>query len=544
LMQEGTRGLAFYVLAEGECSMFKQSMESCGRSVSLWEVFGDVDLFYHSPRVWSCKCVRQGAVWFVTREEFGAVVKQHDNYSRKREVFNFLKSIPTFQKIDRPQLKQIVQSSKLQHFGQGDYVINQGSLVSFVYVIKEGEVSVTRYRNHIFINKHVLRKGQWFGSVTGLQRHQNNVIAAGINSFMTSSNDGVTDVNVGASLVRRVLDPDGSGSEITKSSSGRLAGINLEDFNVVATIGNGAFGSVDLVALASDNTTAFAVKKMSNDNITSADPQHVTNEMKIQSMTSQECPFIVSLYTTFKDNRNIYFVMEFCPGGELFTLLTSAKSFDLNASRFYTACVVEALSFLHSGGVVFRDLKPENLVLDRQGYCKLTDFGFAKKLSNRSHLKTYTFCGTPECMAPEILLYQAHSFPVDLWALGVFIFELVVGKAPFRNKNKDELGQSILRGIEPKLKVTNRIDDVTMNIVEQLCQLRANERLGAGGKGLNEVTNHPWFNGFKWELLRQRKLVAPWRPSINSSTDVRYFHSCTKHQSPIKGNFPGFDASF
>ncbi|XP_078482634.1 cGMP-dependent protein kinase 1-like isoform X2 [Ciona intestinalis] len=600
LMQEGTLGQAFYVMNDGECRIYKKSDDvtltsSTGIPVNPWSVFGDVDVFYHSPRVWSCKCVRQGSVWFVTREEFRAVVSRQDQLSRKKETFFFLKSIPAFQKLERSRLKRIVNCSKLEHYGRGDYVIQQGSIVSFVYVIKEGEVHVSRLIDGTETLQHVLRKGQWFGDVITGKRHPNNVIAASndtvqcvlipimevadVRDLMTSSNGDVTDVD--STLAKRFLDLDGAGSDVTKSGSSgygsegnspallrkfnkrgydvthrkhfasvaaELSDKGLQDFHVVATIGNGAFGLVDLVTLATNPNSAFAVKKMSNQEIVSNEQQnHVTQEKEIQFVTSQECPFIASLYTSFKDKRYVYFVMEYCAGGELFKLMTSAKSFDRKAARFYAGCVIEALSYLHSGNIVYRDLKPENLVLDGKGYCKLTDFGFAKKLSKRSGLKTFTFCGTPECMAPEAILYKGHSFPVDLWSLGVFIYEIVVGKAPFRNRNKDELGQSILRGVEPKLiaaKEAKRIDDVTVAIVRELCQMRPEDRLGAGRMGIYDVTKHCWFDGFDWELLRQRKMESPWKPQLNSATDIRYFDVYNKTPASVSGEFPGWDESF
>uniref|UniRef100_F6SE21 cGMP-dependent protein kinase n=1 Tax=Ciona intestinalis TaxID=7719 RepID=F6SE21_CIOIN len=567
LMQEGTLGQAFYVMNDGECRIYKKSDDvtltsSTGIPVNLWTVFGDVDVFYHSPRVWSCKCVRQGSVWFVTREEFRAVVSRQDQLSRKKETFCFLKSIPAFQKLERSRLKRIVNCSKLEHYGRGDYVIQQGSIVSSVYVIKEGEVHVSRLIDGTETLQHVLRKGQWFGDVITGKRHPNNVIAA--------SNDTVQCVLIPIMEVADVADlmrsSNGDVTDHLRSSThqsrrnsiafiivyklffSELSGKGLQDFHVVATIGNGAFGLVDLVTLATNQNCAFAVKKMSNQEIVSNDQQnHVTQEKEIQFVTSQECPFIASLYTSFKDKRYVYFVMEYCAGGELFKLMTSAKSFDRKAARFYAGCVIEALSYLHSGNIVYRDLKPENLVLDGRGYCKLTDFGFAKKLSKRSGLKTFTFCGTPECMAPEAILYKGHSFPVDLWSLGVFIYEIVVGKAPFRNRNKDELGQSILRGVEPKLiaaKEAKRIDDVTVAIVRELCQMRPEDRLGAGRMGIHDVTKHCWFDGFDWELLRQRKMESPWKPQLNSATDVRYFDVYNKTPASVSGEFPGWDETF
>ena len=161
----------------------------------------------------------------------------------------------------------------------------------------------------------------------------------------------------------------------------------------------------------------------------------------------QQCnnPFIVELYKTFKDNKYLYMLMEPCLGGELWTVLRKQKRFQDDTAKFYVGCVILAFDYLHSQGVIYRDLKPENLLLDSHGYVKLTDFGFSRWLTGEE--RAWTFCGTPEYVAPEIITAKSHDQRADLWSLGILVFELLTGAPPFTNKaNPAQIYPAILKG--------------------------------------------------------------------------------------------------
>lgn len=201
--------------------------------------------------------------------------------------------------------------------------------------------------------------------------------------------------------------------------------IKLTDLRVIATLGVGGFGRVELVQTNGDSSRSFALKQMKKSQIVETrQQQHIMSEKEI--MGEANCEFIVKLFKTFKDKKYLYMLMESCLGGELWTILRDKGNFDDATTRFYTACVVEAFDYLHSRNIIYRDLKPENLLLDEKGYVKLVDFGFAKKL--QTGRKTWTFCGTPEYVAPEVILNRGHDISADYWSLGVLMFELLTGK--------------------------------------------------------------------------------------------------------------------
>merc|ERR1739844_619711 len=232
-------------------------------------------------------------------------------------------------------------------------------------------------------------------------------------------------------------------------------------------------------------------------------------------MEESDCHFIVKLFKTFKDRKYFYMLMESCLGGELWTILRDRGNFDDGTTRFYTGCVVEAFDYLHSRGIIYRDLKPENLLLDTTGYVKLVDFGFAKKLMVGR--KTWTFCGTPEYVAPEVILNKGHGISADYWSLGVLMFELLTGTPPFTGADPMKTYNIILKGIDA-IDFPRNITGRARELIKKLCRDNSAERLGYQKGGIRDIQKHKWFDGFNWEGLRQRTLQVPIPPSSPTST--------------------------
>ena len=314
----------------------------------------------------------------------------------------------------------------------------------------------------------------------------------------------------------------------------------LSSFKLLSTLGMGGFGRVELIQDKENKSSTYALKCLIKQHVVETKQQeHVFNEKKILMML--ESPFIINLYKTFKDKRFIYFLMEVCLGGELWTILRDKDYFEEPTSRFYTACVVEAFDYLHARGIVFRDLKPENLLLDAKGYVKLVDFGFAKRIP--SGTKTWTFCGTPEYVAPEIILNKGHDCSADYWSLGVLIYELMTGNPPFTSSDPMNTYNIILRGIDA-LEFSSLITRNVQLLIKRLCRENPMERLGNQKDGLMDIRKHKWFTGFHWNGLQSRSFVAPIIPRIKDPSD----HSNFDYFSPNKDIPPeensGWDADF
>jgi cGMP-dependent protein kinase len=256
-------------------------------------------------------------------------------------------------------------------------------------------------------------------------------------------------------------------------------------------------------------------------------------------MASCDSPFIVKLYRTFRDSRYLYMLMEPCLGGELWTILRNRTRFQDTEARFYTACVIKALEYLHNKGILYRDLKPENLLLDSTGYVKLTDFGFSKQLEGPDE-KSWTFCGTPEYVAPEIITNKSHDFRADIWSVGILMYELLTGAPPFTKKDNSsaQVYVEILKGMRG-VSFPSWLSSSAVELIRQLCRLNPSER-----PSLAITRRYMWFAGFDWEALSRRALPPPFMPKINGCLDSSNFDNYVEEQSEPEEDFSDWDSTF
>ncbi len=225
--------------------------------------------------------------------------------------------------------------------------------------------------------------------------------------------------------------------------------------------------------------------------------EHVNAERYI--LTRVRHPFIVDLYATFQDNLNVYMLLSYVPGGELFTHLRRARRFTPDVTRFYLATIILALKYLHSFNIIYRDLKPENLLLDSRGYLRLTDFGFAKIVEDR----TWTLCGTPEYLAPEIIQSDGHGKAADWWACGILCYEMLVGYPPFFDESPYGIYEKILKG---KIYWPREMDPLSRELIRAFLHPDRTKRLGNMIGGPQDVLDHPWFRGVDWDSVERKEI--------------------------------------
>ncbi|XP_076435505.1 cAMP-dependent protein kinase catalytic subunit PRKX-like [Babylonia areolata] len=303
---------------------------------------------------------------------------------------------------------------------------------------------------------------------------------------------------------------------------------SLEDLEILATIGTGTFGRVVLIrepecghGHGQDEGEGeggyLALKVMSISQVVRLKQvEHIKNERDILASVSH--PFIVNMLWSHKDSTFLYMLMEFIPGGELFSYLRSQGRFTTPTAAFYACEIVCALDYLHGRNVVYRDLKPENLLLDKEGHLKITDFGFAKVCVHR----TWTLCGTPEYLAPEIILSKGHNKAVDWWSLGVLIFEMLVGYPPFYADNPFGIYEKILSG---KVDWPRNIDLVAKDLIKKLLVQDRTRRLGNMKNGAEDIKRHKWFKALDWADVAARKLEAPIVPRLSHDGDTSNFET-------------------
>lgn len=301
------------------------------------------------------------------------------------------------------------------------------------------------------------------------------------------------------------------------STSKRLEsedGKKLEDYEILTTIGTGTFGRVVLVR-SKDTRDYFALKVMAiTEVIRLKQTDHVKNEKEILSSVSH--PFIVNMLWACHDKTFLYMLMEYVPGGEVFSYLRNYGRFTNATANFFASEIVSALDYLHSRNIVYRDLKPENLLLDREGHLKITDFGFAKKLLDR----TWTLCGTPEYLAPEIIQSKGHSKAVDWWSLGILIYEMLVGFPPFFDDIPFGIYEKILAG---RIDWPKHLDPVAKDLIKKLLVQDRTKRLGNMKSGAEDVKKHKWFKSLDWDDVLARKLTPPIIPKVAHDGDTKNF---------------------
>mmetsp|Transcript_28383 Transcript_28383/g.74548 ORF Transcript_28383/g.74548 Transcript_28383/m.74548 type:complete len:355 (+) Transcript_28383:21-1085(+) len=284
----------------------------------------------------------------------------------------------------------------------------------------------------------------------------------------------------------------------------------LDDFEPVRTLGTGSFGRVMLV-MNSHTKECCALKILEKAKVVRLKQvEHTLSEKHI--LDAIDFPFIVSLVASFKDNCNLYMAMEFVVGGEMFSALRKARKFSESQSRFYGAQIVLALEYLQNLNIIYRDLKPENLLFDVRGYLRITDFGFAKVVEGR----TWTLCGTPEYLAPEIILSKGYNHAVDWWALGVLIYEMSAGYPPFYAEQPLEIYEKI---VASKLRMPQHFSRELRDLLKHLLEADITKRYGMLKHGVWEIKDHAWFTGMDWIKLYMREIKAEHIPAAVSKGD-------------------------
>jgi len=297
-----------------------------------------------------------------------------------------------------------------------------------------------------------------------------------------------------------------------ESAQNKNKKINLSHFDRKRVLGRGSFGKVYLVQKKS-NGKLYALKTLKKEEVLSRG--HIENALTEKNILQKaDHPFVIRLRYSFQTESILYFVMDYCPGGELFMQLKKRGRFNEDTVQFYAAEVVLALQYLHDTlNIIYRDLKPENILLDSSGHIKITDFGLSKS-SERAN----SFCGTPEYLAPEILLGKGHNRSVDWWSLGCLIYEMSAGYPPFSNKVRDQLYRDILK---KQVTMPNYFSESVKDLLSKLLVRDPNQRLGA--KGAEEIKAHPFFQNINWDDLKNLKIKPPIIPTLTRPDDLRNF---------------------
>ena len=293
--------------------------------------------------------------------------------------------------------------------------------------------------------------------------------------------------------------------------------VSLGDFQIMKVIGRGTYGKVCLVQYKKTGEL-YAMKSLKKHIILDQDQVESTLLEKI-ILEKLDYTFLVGMVFCFQTKERIYFIMPFIRGGELFLHLRNCRYFAEEKVKFYSAIIGLSLEYLHTHGIIYRDIKPENILIDEDGYLRLVDFGMAKILEEDE--KATSFCGTPEYLAPEIITGEGHNRSADWWSFGILMYEMFFGVPPFFCDNQEKMFQLILKA-ELRFPKKINISDAAKDLLQKLLIRDQDERLGAKS-GFNDIKEHAFFKGFDFNALENRKIVAPFKPKLKDAMDVSNF---------------------
>ncbi|XP_029496623.1 cGMP-dependent protein kinase 2-like [Oncorhynchus nerka] len=567
VIQEGETGNYLYVLADGLLKV-TQNGKLLGE-MHPRTAFGELAILYNCKRTATVKAVSQAHIWALDRQTFQSIMMK-STQATQEEYFSFLRSVSLLRDLPEEKLSKIVDCLEIDYFDKGEYIIREGEEGNTFFIIAKGEVCVTQTTEGCTEPWEIktLGVGDYFGEKALISedvRSANIISTENDTQCLVVDRDNFNqmvgtyeelqaylkeyveelsrcDMRRNALPHSPVIDSSPEAQEVHRLRE-RIAVLPthdpFQDLEVIATLGMGGFGRVELVKLRDEDTT-FALKCIKKKHILDTRQQeHIYSERNVLQLTKSH--FIVRLFRTFRDDKYVYLLLEVCLGGELWSVLRDMSFFEEQTARFCIACVLEAFDYLHARGIIYRDLKPENLLLDAEGYVKMADFGFAKRIGLGK--KTWTFCGTPEYVAPEVIMNKGHDFGADCWSLGILIFELLTGSPPFSGTDPIKIYTMVLHGIE-KVEFPKRISKRPDDLIRRLCKLNPVDRLGNKKNGILDIKKHKWFQGFNGEGLRCQKLISPLKRELKGPMDHSHFDIFPPELEEPPDELSGWDKDF
>ena len=412
------------------------------------------------------------------------------------EIIKYLSHISIFKNLPQEKLEYIIQVISEEKFNDGDIIVNQGEEGDKFFVIKKGKVNI--YINNKYIR--TLNEKEYFGERALFFNEKRSATIIALDEvilYSISKEDFQKNIenNMKEHLMNRLYLQDNM--------------VELKDLIFKLQLGTGNYGNVCLVR-NKKNKFPYAIKAISRNQI-NQEQLHENLELERSILLKIDHPFIVKLVKSLKDEKNIYFLMEYIKGKELFDVIRDIGLLSKLQTQFYGASLMLSVDYLHERKIVFRDIKPENVIVNQSGYIKLIDFGTSKEIIDR----TNTIIGTPHYMAPEVILGEGYSFQVDIWSIAICMYEFICGGVPF-GESADEPMDVYLAIINDQMNFPNFCKDNDFKLLmKQMLTKNPISRLNK----ISQVKNHVWFNGFSWDDLIELKMNPPYLPLLKQELE-------------------------
>jgi cGMP-dependent protein kinase len=545
VVNEGDPASSFYIIKEGLVTITKAGKEI--RKMTKGESFGEQALYYNTVRGCSVKAIEEVKCLSLGRDTLTKILGDQVQIITFRNIQKWaFEKNAILSKLTKIQIEKILDNTKYSNKKAGEIVYSKNQLGSSKLVIViEGSLKKSKY------NSVIAKKGELYGDEFVLEATRTKVI----DDDIVMEQDGVvgelpysTFIECIGGTLEAAMKKNENGhekkmmqnhnSEMKKNA----ANLRLEDLVFYKKLGFGQFGSVYLVKCKGDEQF-FALKAVSKQQVIEGSLEtHLLQEKTV--LEAVNFPFIMQFIRTYKDTNFIYFLVEYIKGMELFDVIRDMNLLETKESQFYTGQLLLAIEYLHTQGIIYRDLKPENIMVDSKGYLKLIDMGTAKFLKGKSgpSARTFTIIGTPHYMAPEILTNKGYSYYVDLWSIGVVLYEFMCGRVPF-GEDADDPYEIYEEVITKPLTYPNFLKDKkARRLMDQLINKVPEVRLGGAYASLKA---HPWFDNFDWDKLLDKQLPTPYLPpkeKMISDGDVRKMENAGKKvideiDADLKGNF-------
>ena len=503
----------FYVVVKGELC-FRNQAEAIYK---VSDVIGEEQVIKESNGVWDRELValRETDVAHISSSGFfNSIGGDFEKISAINDAMNSLKKVQLFRGLNSTQLMKLVTSLNIQEFSDGDEIVKQDRAGECFYLIKSGTVEIIKdgqvitsiTKNDYFGERSLLLDNDHVASVFARQK---------VVCWVMSRADFIENIDerIKKHLLERIELQDARSTP-------------LSDLVIVKTLGSGMFGNVFLVVSKTTNKL-YALKAVSRKKIDAYQiEENILLERKI--LLQLDHSLIMKLVRTAKDGKRLYFLMEYIRGMDMFDILRKLNLLKECDARFYVGCIINILEHLHEREIIFRDMKPENMVVDSLGYPKLIDFGTAKRIRGR----TYTIVGTPHYMAPEVVNGHGYGLSADYWTLGVMLYEFMFGSVPFGEDETDPYG--IYEKIqERKLDFPQWVDNKNKvrEFISQLLNKIPANRLGGS---FEKLRAHPWLMGVNWDKITSKELKAPYVPVLNPlDEEIESALKANKHMDEI-----------